>query len=694
MFRRLLPLLAIPLLLAACPAETPTLDVEPEDASSLPDVAVMPPRDSGAPKPDVMAPPDPDFANPPEVVSISPKSAYVGTTGPSVIVTGKNFVARTVVQLEGAVLTTSYVSPTELRATIPTTRLLGTGQLRLSVGTAPPGGGVSSIVMFEVLNPPPTLTAITVPSPSSALMGSPAFAMTVSGTGFVFGAKLAFDGLELATTFNDASSLTATVPASKLVRSGTFNVVVKNPAPGGGTSSPIAFVVTNPTVSVSSLSPNATDVGSAATPMVINGAGFIPASAVSFNGTNLTGVTYVNGSQLSVTVPASSLSAVGSFPVVVTNPAPGGGVSAPQMFQVRYPAPTLASIAPNMATAGSPPTVVSFTGTGFYPASEVTFNGAPAATTYVSPTLVKATLTAAQLAAPGSIAARVSNPMPGGGTSTAVAFQISNPAPVLSTVVPARPLYVGGTDTGVTVNGSGFVSTSQVRADGSLLLTTFVSSSQLTATVPASALSAPGNISFTVVNPAPGGGTSNAVAVPVSCDPSGVDVRLSTVGTPVALATNFKVAGAPKQLRFPDNGGSCPMSVGTSLQPYRAVVVQNNSGAAAMLSSWAVCTLVRNGAGVAISADDAFLTFYRGAIVPANPLDREVCTPVVSEGVNGAGAYGSPEGNSAGYCPGLTKANGGAIRLNACERAVVFMQPYDVADTVFTPPTTMKVSLE
>jgi hypothetical protein len=692
MFRRLLPLLVLPIAIAGCPAETPTLETESEqDASS--EVVTMPPRDAGTPKPDVMQPTDPDFANPPEVVSISPKSAYVGTTGPSIIVTGKNFVPRTVVQLEGAVLTTSYVSATELRATIPTTRLAGTGQLRLSVGTSPPGGGVSTTVMFDVLNPPPTLTAITTPSPSSVVVGSPAFAMTVSGTGFVFGAKVTFDGLDLTTTFGDSSSLTAMVPATKLVNAGTFNVVVKNPAPGGGTSSSIAFVVTNPNVSISSLTPNAADVGAAATPMLINGAGFIAASVASFNGTRLT-TTYVNPSQVSVTIPAASLNTVGLFPVAVTNPAPGGGVSTPMMFQVRYPTPTLTSIAPNAASAGSAPTMVSFTGSGFYPATEVTFNGAPAATTYVSPTLVRATLTAAQLAAPGSIAARVSNPMPGGGTSTAVAFQVSNPAPSLLSVVPARPLYVGGGDTGVTVNGSGFVSTSQVRAEGSLLLTTFVSSTQLTATVPASALSAPGRVSFTVVSPSPGGGTSNAVDVPIGCDPTDVEVRLSTLNTPVTLTTNFKVAGAPKQLRFPDNGGSCPMSVGTSLQPYRAVVVQNNSNAPAMLSSWAVCTLVRNAMGVAISADDAFLTYYRGSIVPATPLEREVCTPVVSEGINGAGAYGSPEGNGAGFCPGLTKANGGAIRLNACEKAVVFMQPYDVLATDFTPPTTMKVSLE
>ncbi len=54
------------------------------------------------------------------------------------------------------------------------------------------------------------------------------------------------------------------------------------------------------------------------------------------------------------------------------------------------PAPTLMSISPSSATLGSPDTVVTLTGTGFVNGSTADFNGAPIATTFVSPTQLTA----------------------------------------------------------------------------------------------------------------------------------------------------------------------------------------------------------------------------------------------------------------------------------------------------------------
>src|SRR5207249_1389587 len=52
--------------------------------------------------------------------------------------------------------------------------------------------------------------------------------------------------------------------------------------------------------------------------------------------------------------------------------------------------------------------------------------------------------------------------------------------------------------------------TSTVNWNGAPLATSFVSSTQLTATVPASLVATAGTASITVANPSPGGGTSNA----------------------------------------------------------------------------------------------------------------------------------------------------------------------------------------
>jgi hypothetical protein len=637
---------------------------------------------------------DPDLAEVPELTAITPNQATVGSVGPTVIVTGKKFVARTVVQLGGAVLATTYISPTELRATIPTDKLTAVGQLRISVGTAPPGGGASNALMFDVINPVPVLTSISNPSPPSVVLGAADTPISVMGSNFAPNAIVAFDGTDLTTRFTSDTTLTATIPASKLRNAGTFNVIVKNPTPGGGASSPIAFTVANPTVTLTSVSPSTVEIGAPATTITLAGVGFLPASSVSFNGTKLTTMSFVSATQLTALVPASLLTNAGDFPVVVTNPMPGGGVSAPRLVQVRYPMPTIVSLSPNTATTGAAATPVTINGTGFTAVSQVTFNAVASATTFVSSTQLRATLTTAQLAVAGPIAVRVTNPMPGGGASGAVDFQVSNPLPTLSTVTPASPTYVGSGDVAITARGTGFLPASQVRAGAANLLTTFVSATELRAVVPASAFSAQGNIAITVTNAAPGGGTSNVVNLNVTCNPAGVDLQLGQLNAPTTLPTNFKLAGSPRMSRFP-NAGTCPMAVdGATSEPYRAVVVQNTMTTSATLAAWAVCKVTRDGLGTAIAADDAMLTFYRRATVPATNFEREVCSPVVAEGYNAAGAYDSPESDGSGWCPGLTKANGGGIVLNACERAVVFMQPYSAASTTFTPPLNMKISLQ
>jgi hypothetical protein len=83
-----------------------------------------------------------------------------------------------------------------------------------------------------------------------------------------------------------------------------------------------------------------------------------------------------------------------------------------------------------------------------------------------------------------------------------------NPVPLIMQTSPdfAAP---GGAAFVLTVNGTGFVSGAAVLWNGSARATTFVSSSQLTASILATDISTARTASVTVVNPAPGGGTSN-----------------------------------------------------------------------------------------------------------------------------------------------------------------------------------------
>jgi hypothetical protein len=80
---------------------------------------------------------------------------------------------------------------------------------------------------------------------------------------------------------------------------------------------------------------------------------FIPTSSVTYNGVVhpvLRTPTYVSSTVLTITLSAADQATVGSYPVQVTNPAPGGGASNIVDFQVTSPAVGAACITGNAIT--------------------------------------------------------------------------------------------------------------------------------------------------------------------------------------------------------------------------------------------------------------------------------------------------------------------------------------------------------
>ena len=94
-------------------------------------------------------------------------------------------------------------------------------------------------------------------------------------------------------------------------------------------------------------------------------------------------------------------------------------------------------------------------------------------------------------------------------------LQFDNPAPSIGSVAPSSTA-AGGAPFTLTVNGSGFVSTSVVRWNGADRATTFVSTAQLTASIAAGDLLDGGTVTVTVLNSAPGGGTSAGQAFTIN----------------------------------------------------------------------------------------------------------------------------------------------------------------------------------
>ena len=365
----------------------------------------------------------PPTAPAPVAVSIAPSNAPVGALGPTVIVTGTAFDPRSLVRVDGAPLTTTFVSATELRAAIPTAKLATAGVLQISVETSAPGGGLSVSLPFEVRNPPPVLTTL---SPSSAVADSPATPLTLTGSAFAPGATVMFDAVNLVVSASTATSISATIPAAQLAgaMAGSHNVTVINPAPGGGTSPGVSFTVTNPSVvSIASVTPSTAMTGAANTSISIVGAGFVGVSTVSFNGTTIS-TTYVDGTHLTAVIPAALLVAAGDFNVVVTNPPPGGGVSAPSNFQVQNPIPTIASLSPNTAFYQAADTTVTVNGTGFVGNTVAKIGAVSLATTAMTSTQLTAVIPQALLGSLGTLNVYVVNAAPGGGGSSALPFYV------------------------------------------------------------------------------------------------------------------------------------------------------------------------------------------------------------------------------------------------------------------------------
>jgi dienelactone hydrolase len=122
-------------------------------------------------------------------------------------------------------------------------------------------------------------------------------------------------------------------------------------------------------------------------------------------------------------------------------------------------------------------------------------------------------------------------------SGTAAIAAASNPVPLIYEPLLPDAAKPGGAAFTLTVNGSGFVSGAVVHWNGSARTTTFVSKTQLKAAILAADIAKAGTASVTVVNPAPGGGTSNLIFLPVANPASFVSLRANSLDVGAGLLT-------------------------------------------------------------------------------------------------------------------------------------------------------------
>lgn len=272
----------------------------------------------------------------PTVSTLSPNTASEGGAGFTLTVNGTNFASSALVRWNGTNRATTFVSPTQLTATIAAADIATAGNATVSVFNPAPGGGTSGNLTFSITvpnNPVPVATSL---APSTGTAGGASFTLTVNGSSFVNGSTVRWNASNRATTFVSANQLTATINAADIASAGSGSVTVFSPTPGGGTSAALTFTIqasgggTTPPV-LSALSINSANSASAATNVTITGTGFTTGSVGRWNGSNRT-TTFLSSTQIRITLTTADLANETLGSISATNS--GGAGSNPLPFYV------------------------------------------------------------------------------------------------------------------------------------------------------------------------------------------------------------------------------------------------------------------------------------------------------------------------------------------------------------------------
>ncbi|HEX7151470.1 MAG TPA: IPT/TIG domain-containing protein [Thermoanaerobaculia bacterium] len=159
----------------------------------------------------------------PTITGLDPSSVRAGSAGFTMTITGTGFLPTSIVEFLGERVT-QYISPTELRATIPALVLTQPGEFAVTVRN---GTSAQSIpVFFQILGlGEPLVTDVT---PSGLLVGGTETQIVVRGQNFTGDARVRINGQERPTIFVSTTELRATVLASDLATARTLTVTVAN----------------------------------------------------------------------------------------------------------------------------------------------------------------------------------------------------------------------------------------------------------------------------------------------------------------------------------------------------------------------------------------------------------------------------------------------------------------------------------
>jgi hypothetical protein len=364
------------------------------------------------------------------------------------------------------------------------------------------------------------------------------------------------NGIPVATRLVDSNHLLGLVPAALLASTGSRTVTV---ASGDQTSAPLTLQVVstgNPLPTVSSLEPASTPLGNTVGTLVLHGSNFLSGARVFVDGVeaNFMSPPSVSPDQISAFISPDLIGAAGSYPVLVLNPAPGGGTNSQGVDWVvtgENPAPSFTA-APSKIPVRSYGGLTLRAAPGHNFTSKTTLtatwggNSASIGTCQGYYDVCSAYLPIESLQQAGTVTVTAVTPAPGGGTSSASLTIVDGLVLLPEEVHSGSGDFTLGVWGGLGSGGSsdlgapsGFSPSSVVKANGSPVPTTFHDPFLVGARLPASLLADPGSLAITVTT---GGVTSPPAPLAVVASGNPVPSVLAVTPSSVPLGT-FPQAG-------------------------------------------------------------------------------------------------------------------------------------------------------
>lgn len=412
-------------------------------------------------------------ANPaPVVTAMTPNSGINNGSVNITNLTGSNFLTGATVKLtksgetDIAATGVTVVSPTQITCTLDLTgKAAGAWAV---VVTNYDGKSDNLNSAFTIVAP--KLTSIT---PAAGLNSGSVSITNLAGTGFAAGATVRLQ--KIGETPIDATGVTV-VTASKITCDfdltgaaiGAWDVAVTN-TNGGFSILPDGFTVSNPTPTVTGITPGGSLNSGSVSITDLAGTGFLPGATVTLTKSGQTAITATGVSVVSPTQITCALdltgAATGAWNVVVTNSDAKFGTLA-SGFSIANPAPTVASITPDNGLNNGSVSITSLVGTGFMSGATVKLQRAGQTDlSATSVTVVGSTLITCSFNLSGKAAGVWDVLVTNADTQSATlpdGFTIAYPAPTVTGITPGAGLN-SGTISITNLAGTGFLAGATVE---------------------------------------------------------------------------------------------------------------------------------------------------------------------------------------------------------------------------------------